>query len=154
MSHLHIWHDNSGKGKNASWYLKYVIINDLQTKEKKYFICNQWFAVDKDDGLIERIIPVSGEIQKRDFFYLLKSETTKLMNDSHLWLSIFTRLPYSAFSRVERLTCCFVMLFISMLINILYYGNFNQNLKDDGSSFGPFYFSINEVNKQFHNYSI
>jgi hypothetical protein len=82
-----------------------VIINDLQTKQKKYLICNQWFAVDKDDGLIERIIPVSGEIQKRHFFYLLKSETKKLMNDSHLWLSIFTRLPYSTFSRVERLTC-------------------------------------------------
>ncbi len=154
LSHLHIWHDNSGKGDSASWYLNYVLINDLQTKQKHYFICNKWLAVDKNDGLIERIIPVCGDKQKKDLFYLLKNETTKLMNDGHLWLSIFTRPPYSAFSRVERITCSFVMLFISMLINILYYGNFSENLIDDGSPIGPFYFSVNEVSKQFHNYYI
>lgn len=34
LNYLRIWHDNSGKGNMASWYLKLVIVHDLQTREK------------------------------------------------------------------------------------------------------------------------
>jgi hypothetical protein len=46
---IRIWHDNSGKGSSSSWFLKYLIIRDLQTMEKFHFICQKWFAVEKDD---------------------------------------------------------------------------------------------------------
>ena len=49
---LRIWHDNSGKGASSSWFLKYIIIRDLQTMEKSYFICQNWFAVEKGDGRV------------------------------------------------------------------------------------------------------
>ena len=49
---MRIWHDNSGRGAAASWFLKYVIVCDLQTMEKSYFICQQWLAVEKDDGVV------------------------------------------------------------------------------------------------------
>jgi hypothetical protein len=34
LTHLRIWHDNSGTGKSRSWYLNTVCIIDLQNKEK------------------------------------------------------------------------------------------------------------------------
>jgi polycystin 1L2 len=49
---MRIWHDNSGKGKFGSWYLNYVLIRDIQTREKYYFIVNQWLAVEEDDGQV------------------------------------------------------------------------------------------------------
>ena len=52
LNYLRIWHDNSGEGSSGSWFLKYIIVRDLQTMEKSYFIAQQWFAVEKDDGLV------------------------------------------------------------------------------------------------------
>ena len=34
LSFMKIWHDNSGKGSLASWYLDHIIITDLQTKQR------------------------------------------------------------------------------------------------------------------------
>ncbi|KAK7019746.1 hypothetical protein SK128_004765 [Halocaridina rubra] len=50
LEYLRIWHDNSGKGPNASWYLCYIVFRDVQTGEKWEFIANRWFAIEKDDG--------------------------------------------------------------------------------------------------------
>jgi len=49
---IRIWHDNTGQGSSSSWFLKYIIIRDLQTMEKFHFISQQWFAVEKDDGKV------------------------------------------------------------------------------------------------------
>ena len=49
---MRIWHDNSGKGYNASWYLKYIVVNDPQTQQKYHFLCNRWLAVEQDDGQV------------------------------------------------------------------------------------------------------
>ena len=58
---MKIWHDNSGKGDDASWFLKFIIIHDLQTREKFYFICQDWLGVEKSDGKIERELFVACE---------------------------------------------------------------------------------------------
>ncbi len=52
MNYIRIWHDNDGSGTSASWFVKYIIIRDLQTMEKSYFISQQWFAVEKGDGRV------------------------------------------------------------------------------------------------------
>lgn len=31
---LRIWHDNSGQGNAASWYLNKIILDDIQTDER------------------------------------------------------------------------------------------------------------------------
>jgi len=56
LNYIRIWHDNSGKGSSASWFLKYIIVQDLQTMEKFYFIAQRWFAVEKNDGLVNENI--------------------------------------------------------------------------------------------------
>jgi len=52
---IRIWHDNSGKDSSASWFLKYIIVRDLQTMERYYFICQKWLAVEIDDGSVSLI---------------------------------------------------------------------------------------------------
>lgn len=52
LNYMRIWHDNSGRGNDASWFLKYIVVRDLQTMEKSHFICQQWLAVEKDDGVV------------------------------------------------------------------------------------------------------
>jgi hypothetical protein len=52
LNYLHLWHDNSGEDSSASWFLKYIIIIDLQTMDKYHFIAQRWFAVEKDDGKV------------------------------------------------------------------------------------------------------
>ncbi|CAF1148738.1 unnamed protein product [Adineta steineri] len=52
LNYMRIWHDNSSQHDKASWFLKYIIVHDLQTIQKSYFICQQWFAVEKDDGRV------------------------------------------------------------------------------------------------------
>ncbi len=52
---IRIWHDNTGQSSSSSWFLKYIIIRDLQTMEKFHFICQRWFAVEKEDGKVNNI---------------------------------------------------------------------------------------------------
>ena len=49
---IRIWHDNSGPGKSASWFLKYIIVQDIQTMRKFHFIGQRWLAVEEDDGQV------------------------------------------------------------------------------------------------------
>lgn len=144
LTYLRIWHDNSGQGDKASWFLKWVIVHDLQTREKYYFICQRWLAVEKDDGLVERLLPVSCDAQKSEFAYLLEKQTKNKFRDGHLWFSVIARPVQSSFTRLDRLTCCFVLLFLSMLMNILYYG-MNDEPNPNALKIGPFSLTPEQV---------
>ena len=56
LSYLRIWHDNTGIGDYASWFLGVVIVRDIQTGEKYQFINDQWLAVEKDDGQVINVV--------------------------------------------------------------------------------------------------
>lgn len=147
LNYLHIWHDNSGQGSSASWFLKYIIIQDLQTMEKFHFIAQKWFGVEKDDGKIERLLPVANQLEKEKFSYLLSKRTYHNLSDNHLWFSIFSRPPSNKFTRVQRCTCSFVLLFISMFLNILYYDLTKDNNSTNGVSlaFGPLFITLQQI---------
>jgi hypothetical protein len=75
------------------------------------------------------------------------------MSDGHLWFSIFSRPPSNKFTRVQRCTCCFVLLFISMSLNIMYYGlraEVDVNTSTNGVSlaFGPFLVTLQQVERR------
>lgn len=76
MQYLRIWHDNSGKGKYASWYLNYVIFVDLQTQSKYHFIVDQWLAVEKNDGQVSE--PLLEHPLK--FYKFVRARTRKNLN--------------------------------------------------------------------------
>ena len=122
LNYLKIWHDNSGKGDLASWFLKHIIVHDLQTREKFYFICQNWLAVEKSDGKIERELFIACDPQKTQLEYLLKKQASHYIMDNHLWFSVFNKPVLSSFTRLDRVTCCFLFHYISMLLNIICYG--------------------------------
>ena len=144
LNYLRVWHDNSGQGSKASWFLKFVIVHDLQTREKYYFICNKWLAVDKDDGLVDRILPAAGDKQKTELRYLIEKQTKEKMSDGHLWFSIMARPTLSSFTRTDRLTCCFVLMYLTMMVNILYYEQ-DQSVNTGSLRIGPFSISQAQV---------
>lgn len=140
LNYLRVWHDNSGKSEMASWFLKYIIVHDLQTRERFYFLCNNWLAVERADGKIDRTLGVASEKQVAFYKYNSKSN----LYDAHIWLSIFTKPVQSTLNRLDRVGCCYVLIFIFMLANILYYDTVSSS-STRVLSLGPFSFSIEQV---------
>lgn len=60
---LRVGHDNSGKF--AGWHLDRIEMENLDTKERYYFICKRWLAKDEDDGEIVRELPAEGDSIKK-----------------------------------------------------------------------------------------
>jgi polycystin 1L2 len=145
LSYMKIWHDNSGKGDFASWFLKYIIVHDLQTRTKYYFICQNWLAVEKSDGKLERDLFVACEPQKTELKFFLQKEANHNLSDCHIWLSIFKRPVQSSFTRLDRVTSCFVLLYLSSLLNILYYGSSSSPNYKTLLSFGFFGITLEQV---------
>jgi hypothetical protein len=134
----------------ASFYLKHIIIHDLQTREKEYFICEKWLAVEKDDGKIERLFPVSCESQKLELKYLAQKQAKKNLTDGYLWFSIFTRPLQSSLTRKDRTTNCFVLLFLIMLTSTMYFTVKNNSSsttenKCDGFNLGSVCISVSSI---------
>ncbi|CAM1317953.1 Uncharacterised protein g6856 [Pycnogonum litorale] len=144
LLHLRVWHDNGGKGKRASWYLDVVVVRDLQTGRKYEFIAHRWFAVEYDDGMIDRTIPVSGLDEMSEFSHLFKTTSSRGLRDGHLWLSVFLRPPHSRFTRMQRVTCCMSLLYLSMLVNIMWYGS-APDKPGSGMKIGPFSLSPAQI---------
>ena len=49
MFQIHIWHDNTGL--SPAWYLSRIVIRDLQTNRKYYFLINDWLVVTSPSGI-------------------------------------------------------------------------------------------------------
>ncbi|VDL90590.1 unnamed protein product, partial [Schistocephalus solidus] len=135
---LRLWHNNSGAGDDASWFCDFVVVIDLQTTYKYYFIVGKWFAVDEDDGLVDRVIPVVGSQERLQFSYLFNSKVKLDVSDGHLWISVFTRPVHSRFTRVERVACCLLILFLNMVSSCMFYRNEGPVVKDALFTIGPF----------------
>ena len=86
-------------------------------------------------------------MEKREFSYVLSKQAYHSISDGHLWFSIFSRPPSNRFTRVQRCTCCFVLFFISMFLNIMYYDLTKEdNSKNSVSlAFGPFFLTLQQV---------
>ena len=133
-----------GKSAHASWFLKNVLVHDLQTREKFYFFCQRWLAVERDDGQIDRVLPAAGLAQKREMRALASKNAKSKITDGHLWFSIMAKPAHSPFTRFERATACFTLMFISMFANILYYG-VSATVKSEGLQIGPIKLTLEQV---------
>ncbi|ROT68248.1 putative pkd1l2 [Penaeus vannamei] len=131
LSMLRIWHDNSGRGPNASWYLSYIVFRDVQTGEKYAFIANQWFAVECEDGQIDRTLTVAGKGERRLFLHLYHNTSSRGIVDGHLWFS--------------RLGSCFSLLFLSMLVNAMWYQRVPEKPGLGSFEYGPFSMSTEQI---------
>ncbi|KAK2919268.1 polycystin-1 isoform X1 [Channa argus] len=118
---IRIWHDN--KGLSPAWMLQYVLVRDLQTGSSYYFLVEEWLSVDneKTDGQVEIEVEASEEAVLRQLPRLLRCELQRALCESHLWLSLWERPRRSPFTRLQRATCCTLLLQLFILANTLWY---------------------------------
>ncbi|CAL1538860.1 unnamed protein product, partial [Lymnaea stagnalis] len=146
LNFMRIWHDNSGRGKFASWYLNYIVVRDVQTDVKQVFIANKWLAVEEDDGQVDRVIPVATQEQLGDFSYQFGERSRKNLIDGHLWFSVVARPPQSRFTCLQRVSCCLCLLYVSMLANAMFYRTASTDESSSKTfSFGPFSVSPEQI---------
>ncbi|KAI8488060.1 hypothetical protein Bbelb_341780 [Branchiostoma belcheri] len=125
LTSLTVWHDNSGEGRHASWFLERVEVTDLRTNKKTQFVCNDWLGVEHGDGCLKRTLPPTAEtdVSLGQRFSLKLREKFK---DGHVWLSVVTSRPKSYFSRVQRLSCCLCLLFCKMITSAMWFRGAGQ----------------------------
>ena len=116
---LNVWHDNSGD--NPSWFLLEIAVEDAQTNEKWHFVANRWLAVGKGDGKIELELKTASNDDRLEFKNVLQSRTQRAFGDSHLWVSLFTKVPHNQFTRCQRLSCCMSIIFCAMVTGAMFY---------------------------------
>ncbi|XP_077980091.1 polycystin-1-like protein 2 [Glandiceps talaboti] len=138
LSYIRIWHDDSGKGEHGSWYLSRIMISDLQTGQKYFFLCDKWLAVEYEDGLIDRLLPVAGREDLVNFNQLFYHSARKNLSEKHLWFSVISRPNKSSFTRVQRLSCCLSLLYCSMIASSMWYRAEERANKVFSVAIGPF----------------
>ncbi|CAH1271105.1 PKD1L3 [Branchiostoma lanceolatum] len=145
LQNLHIWHDNSGKRDRDSWYLDRVVVQDLQNNSTYNFLCDDWLAVDKGDGLIYKNIPAASEEDLTSFGYLFTTAAKKNFIDGHLWISTIAVGISANFTRVQRWSCCFSILFCTMISNAMWYRTDDSVESPSVLKLGPFSFSLHQL---------
>uniref|UniRef100_A0A670YAW2 Polycystin 1, transient receptor potential channel interacting n=1 Tax=Pseudonaja textilis TaxID=8673 RepID=A0A670YAW2_PSETE len=119
---IRIWHDN--KGLSPAWFLQHVIVRDLQTYKSYHFLVNDWLSVDslENDGLVEKEVFAASEADLRSCFRIFIGELQRGFFERHIWLSLWDRPPRSRFTRVQRASCCCLLIFLFLCANAVWYG--------------------------------
>ena len=73
------------------------------------------------DGMVERILPVAGMNDLSAFKHLFSSSVRKKLTNEHLWFSVMSRPTRSNFTRVQRVSCCVSLLFLTMITNCMFF---------------------------------
>ncbi|XP_069123241.1 polycystin family receptor for egg jelly-like [Argopecten irradians] len=131
LNYIRIWHDNSGIGAECSWYLSKITIDDPQQHRRYVFLCDKWFSYDHDDGTIDRILPVCGQENLTKFSVMFYQRAVHGITEDHLWVSALMRPEKSSFTRVQRISCVVMLLFLTMITNAMF---FSPNEKETTSS--------------------
>uniref|UniRef100_A0A8D0H4J4 Polycystin 1, transient receptor potential channel interacting n=1 Tax=Sphenodon punctatus TaxID=8508 RepID=A0A8D0H4J4_SPHPU len=109
---------------SPSWYLQHVIIRDLQSSKSYFFLVNDWLSVESEenDGMVEKEVYAASETDLRGFSRIFIGELQRGFFEKHVWLSMWDRPPRSRFTRVQRATCCCVLVFLFLCANVVWYG--------------------------------
>ncbi|XP_023369505.1 polycystin-1 [Otolemur garnettii] len=118
---IRVWHDN--KGLSPAWFLQHIIVRDLQNARSTFFLVNDWLSVETEanGGLVEKEVLAASEAALWRFQRLLVAELQRGFFDKHIWLSIWDRPPRSRFTRVQRATCCFLLICLFLGANAVWY---------------------------------
>uniref|UniRef100_W5KUR6 Polycystic kidney disease 1a n=1 Tax=Astyanax mexicanus TaxID=7994 RepID=W5KUR6_ASTMX len=129
---IRAWHDN--KGLSPAWLLQYVLVKDLQTGSSYFFLVEEWLSVDneKTDGRVEIEAEASEEAELRHWPRLLSWELQRAVCESHMWLSLWERPPRSPFTRLQRATCCSLLLHLILLANTVWYATVSLSAESIG----------------------
>ena len=116
-----------------------------------FFLNNRWLACEEDDGMVDRILPSASIEDLVAFKQLFSSSIRKKLTSDHLWLSVFSRPQRSKFTRVQRISCCISLLFLTMITNAMWFKSDGEKEGQQSSNvvslkLGPFSFTLQQVN--------
>ncbi|XP_013397107.1 uncharacterized protein LOC106163933 [Lingula anatina] len=117
ITRIHVWHD--GNGYTPDWYLSKITVVDILQQTQYYFNCGQWLSLTSNTTCIE--IDVTAEQNMKNFSVLFNSHSKVGFFDDHTWFSLFKRPSKSNFSRVQRLSVCLSILFMTMMVSCMWY---------------------------------
>eukprot|EP00111_Clytia_hemisphaerica_P021129 TCONS_00062242-protein len=118
---IRVFHDNSGKSPH--WYLRSILITDIQTKKEYPFIYDSWLGVaETQNPTIDTTLKLADEKDMKKFHLVFATKISQGLLDGHIWFSIFLRPKRSSFTRVRRLSACLALLFLTMLTNAMFFG--------------------------------
>ena len=143
ITSLRVWHDNHGL--SPAWFLKRVILRDLQSDACVVFICERWFALEEDDGVITRELTPAGEKDLTSFSRLFSSKLYKDFTDAHLWFSVLLKPSRSAFTRAQRASCCLCLLSTAMVSSAMFYGQTGAGDASGSLFLGPIEINLRSV---------
>ena len=131
---VQIGHDISGD--DPSWFLNEILIMDHQTEKQWVFRCYCWLALERDDGNTTRVFYTDKNKKDDEFKRTFSSLRKNGFSDDHLWLSVITKQPRNHFTRVQRASCCWCLLMLSMVTSAMFYETENTN--QPNITIGPF----------------
>ncbi|KAJ7311801.1 hypothetical protein JRQ81_006110 [Phrynocephalus forsythii] len=140
---IRLWHDNAGT--HPSWFVCRVVVRDLHSQKKWYFLCDCWLASDMDDGQVDKVFVAASEKERLSFGRLFWEGVVHKLTQEHLWLSVATCSPWSPFSRTQRLSCCLALLLCSLLVNIMFWKEETQGDQHQPETGSPFMVTWQEL---------
>lgn len=141
---LKIWTDGSGIGEESSWFLDRFEVMEVSTEKKFIFRCNAWLTTD-ESGRTLYIIPCNRFQDEMTFSCRFKENMYESMTDGHLWFSSYMRPCYGQFTRAQRVTCCTLVLYLTMIINAMFYRAEENIIKPNQFTLGPLRFSLSQI---------
>ncbi len=119
MTSVQIGHDTSGD--DPSWFLSEILIVDNQTDERWMFSCYRWLALERDDGNTTRVFYADNYQEDDEFKRTFSALRRNGFSDDHLWFSVIRKQPRNHFTRVQRVSCCWCLLMLSMVTSAMFY---------------------------------
>ena len=92
---------------------------DKQTQTSWTFANNEWLALERGDGRIERMLELL--VNDDSFKTNVLKRWWKGLTEKHIWVSVLAKPPRDPFSRVQRASCCLSILLSAMLANAMFY---------------------------------
>ena len=136
---VRVGHDNSGT--SPSWFLEDIVIMDKQTQTSWTFANQEWLALERGDGRIERMLELL--VNDDTFKTNVLKRWWKSLTGKHIWVSVLAKPPRDPFSRVQRASCCLSILLSAMLANAVFYDLTGKS--EQVIQVGPLKFSWRQV---------
>ena len=100
------------------------------------FSCNRWFAEGQEDGRTDRILRLTSK-DSIESGIILRSNLNRKFYEDHLWLSIIFRKCRSTYTRVQRLSTAWALLFLTMISNAMWFKDASDTVTNVVFSIGP-----------------
>lgn len=98
--------------------------------------------------MVERIIPVTSHQALTSYDQLISEHARFNATENHLWLSMVIRPQQSTFTRVQRLTCAYALLFLTMITSCMFFKS-DEEVRPNQVSIGIIKFSLTTLYVSF-----